>query len=141
MPESQICLGMLVGPIFFILNLAQSLHVLKLSSFFFDNCLHQVSLTLFTKLLLSSIDVSLFIRVLNAFHLSNFFVQLGVFSSQVFQESPRDKIWRRKHCILVFFTLNLSPCCFNVLCPCCFNLVVISILAYCSTNLSNGETL
>ena len=32
------------------------------------------------------------------------FEQLGVFSSQVFQESPRDKIWKRKHCNFFFYT-------------------------------------
>jgi hypothetical protein len=73
--------------------------------------------------------------------LSNPYHLLGVFSSQVFQESPRDKIWRRKHCILVFFTLNLFQCCIYVFCPCCSYVLVILILAYCSTNLSNGETL
>lgn len=59
----------------------------------------------------------------------NFFVQLGVFSSQVFQESPRDKIWRRKHCNLVFFHIEFVPmlflCC--TLGPCCFFIVVISV--------------
>lgn len=33
--------------------------------------------------------------------MSDFFEQLGVFSSQVFQESPRDKIWRKRHCNLL----------------------------------------
>lgn len=33
------------------------------------------------------------------------FEQLGVFSSQVFQESPRDKIWKRKHCNAIYLTI------------------------------------
>ena len=36
------------------------------------------------------------------------FEQLGVFSSQVFQDSPRDKIWRRKNCNALYLTLTLQ---------------------------------
>lgn len=35
-----------------------------------------------------------------------FFEQLGAFSSQVFQESPRDKLWKKKHCNFSHFTIS-----------------------------------
>lgn len=42
-----------------------------------------------------------------------FCIQLGVFSSQVFQESSQHKMWRRKHCnistSLVYFEPKRSP--------------------------------
>lgn len=45
--------------------------------------------------------------------------QLGVFSSQVLQDSSRDKMWRRKHCnlsfILVYFE-GISPPFFSLCC-------------------------
>jgi hypothetical protein len=53
------------------------------------------------------------------------YIQLGVFSSQVFQESSRHTMWRRKHCNFLFLLVYVEEF---------FSLVLVGLR--CTTNLS-----
>lgn len=58
------------------------------------------------------------------------FEQLGVFSSQVFQESPRDKIWKRKHCnnAYTWFFKFVSPLLKVIIHALCLEWILFTII-------------
>lgn len=74
-----------------------------------------------------------------------FCIQLGVFSSQVFQESSRHQLWRRKHCnlsSLLVYVEEIPPppffCLVHAVLLICF---VFVFGPFCSSIAWHGEKL